>query len=89
MPTWATQQIHNPVLHLKRGETAPFDGALLPIEDLAKLETDHLNAQLYKDELAKHQGETPLYAPTDHSLDVIIGVAALVVGIIIGHSLLQ
>ena len=54
---------------------------------LRNLQTDHLNADLYRTELQKHQGESPIITPTDHSLDVIIGVVALFVGIFIGHQL--
>jgi hypothetical protein len=56
------------------------------METLRGLETKSLNADLYKSELDKHMGEEPLYTPSNHSLEVIIGTVALILGFVIGHA---
>jgi hypothetical protein len=56
------------------------------MEVLRSLETDHLNAQLYKTELSKHEGDVPLYSAPDSSKIIVIGVISLVVGYLIGMS---
>jgi hypothetical protein len=61
----------------------------LPVETVRQLQTDHLNIQLYKDELAKHSGEVPLYSAPDSSKFVIVGVVALLLGYVIGAAIHQ
>ena len=56
------------------------------METLRELETKSLNADLYKTELDKHSGESALLTPSDHSLEVIIGALALVLGFVIGQA---
>jgi hypothetical protein len=71
---------------IQKNQPASYDGVLLPIETLRQLQTDHLNMQLYKDELAKHEGEVPLYITPDSSKFVIVGVVALILGYVIGMT---
>lgn len=56
----------------------------MPIEDLRLLQTDHLNVELYKEELAKHEEDVPLYVAPDSSSFVLLGVGALLIGVLIG-----
>ena len=58
----------------------------MPRETLQSLQLDHLNADLYKTELDKCQSLPPLLQPSDHSLDIIIGITALITGYIIGAT---
>ena len=71
---------------LQVNQPAPYQGALLPLETLRNLQTDHLNAALYKTELEKHESNTPLYQPSDHSLDVIIAIVCLGLGYWAGNA---
>lgn len=57
----------------------------MPVETVRQLQTDHLNVQLYKEELNKHAGEVPLYSAPDSSKFVLVGVMALLLGLVIGH----
>ena len=72
---------------IKSGDLAPYQGFLVPPEMLRQLQTDHLNGILYKNELTKIQGQTPLYTPTDRSFTVVVGVVALLVGFLVGSSI--
>lgn len=71
---------------IKKGDTCPYDGALMPIETLRQLETKVLNADLYKTELDSHAGEVPLYSAPDSSKFVIIGIVALLLGYLVGMT---
>ena len=44
---------------LQKSNPAPFDGYLMPESKLQELETDSLNAKLYKTALQKHEGDLP------------------------------
>ena len=51
---------------------------------LRNLETDHLNARLYKEELNKHAVPVPLYNAPDVSTTIAVGVLSLLIGFFVG-----
>jgi hypothetical protein len=69
---------------LQKSQPANYDGVLMPSETFRNYETDHLNAQLYRDELKKHEGAVPLYTTPDGSTLVLIGIGGAVLGYVIG-----
>lgn len=75
------------IVLLQRNDKAPYAGALMPVEDLRKLETKSLNADLYKTELDKQLDQPPGYAPQDSSKIIIFTVLGALLGYFVGVSL--
>jgi hypothetical protein len=55
----ASSQVVPKVVLIQKNNPAPFDGYLMPETKLQELETDSLNAKLYKEELRKEEGSLP------------------------------
>jgi hypothetical protein len=81
--TLSTKSLAQATLLLK-SSPAPFDGVLMTIDYAKDLQIDHMNASLYKMELKKHEGEVPLYAPSNAGTYILIGVGSFLVGFLIG-----
>jgi hypothetical protein len=69
---------------IQENSPAPFSGALLPIDELKELQRDHLNLNLYKQELTKQQGQLPVYEMTDTTKIVVFSSLALIIGFVSG-----
>lgn len=58
----------------------------MPMDYAKALEQKSMNADLYKQELEKHEGAIPLYSTPDGSTLVLIGLGGALVGFVIGMS---
>ena len=79
-------QVVPKVVLLQKDQPANFDGALIPIEKLRELETDHLNAALYKTELERQEGTVPLYVAPDSSYLILGGLGIAILFFFIGYG---
>lgn len=86
---WSTMglsQVVPKVVLIQKNQPASFDGVLMPIEKLRELETDSLNAKLYKTELEKNEGSIPLYVAPDGSYLVLGGLSIAILFFFIGYG---
>ena len=51
-----------------------------------ELEKNSLDMNLYKSELAKHEGEVPLYSAPDGGRTLLIGLGCALLGFVIGST---
>lgn len=58
----------------------------MPVDYAKALEKKSLDADLYKQELEKHEGSIPLYSTPDGSTLVLIGLGGALIGFIVGLS---
>jgi hypothetical protein len=72
---------------MEKGQPSPFSGALMPIERLRDLETKSLNADLYKQELERNEGQVPLYVAPDSSVMVLGGVSIAILFFFAGYMI--
>src|SRR5208282_1512589 len=82
----STQSLADQAVILQKSSPAPYYGVLMPIDYAKQLEQKSLDAELYKSELAKHEGAVPLYTTPDGSYLVLIGLGGALVGFIVGLS---
>jgi len=74
------------VVLVEKNQPSPFSGALMPIEKLRDLETKSLNADLYKTELERQEGEVPLYVAPDSSYLVLGGLGIAILFFFVGYG---
>lgn len=65
------------IILIQKNQVASFDGALISIEKLRDLETKSLNADLYKEELKKHEGDLPPVPLSAETKGIWYGVGIL------------
>ena len=69
---------------LQKSNPAPYAGVLMPTDYARKLEQKSLDAELYKIELQKHEGDVPLYSTPDSGTIIVVGVLCGVLGFFLG-----
>ena len=74
----------NQAVLINQNDRAPYYGVLMTVDYARELEKKSLDLDLYKAEVAKHEGEVPLYAVPDGGKTILIGIGCALLGFIMG-----